>query len=156
MYYVWLEPQKGLPDVKFVRRALNPECDIQYIQAPGSLRTTNSADMFVAVSYPLGAIRTVPYTRLLVSLPSFMKQKTYRHINRLKINKLSKCQHSNLFHFVEHLQDVLSSKVVFSLLLSPWPLRIFVLNSQIFVSLQCTLNFERLKKWCIIYKNNDL
>jgi len=156
MYYVWLEPQKGLPDVKFVRRALMPECDRKYTQAPGSLRTTNGADMSVAVSYSLGAIRTVAYTRLLVSLLSFMRQKPYRHINWLKIIKLSKCQRYNLFHIVELLQDFLSSEVAFCLPLSPWPFRTFVLNSQMFVSLQCTLNVERLMKWCIISKTNDL
>lgn len=156
MYYVWLESQKGLSDVKFVQRALTPECDRKYTQAPGSRRSTYGADMFVAVSFPLGAIRTVAYTRILVSLPSFMRQKTYRHINWLKINKLPKCQHYNLFHLVQLLQDFLSSEVAFCLPLSPWPLWTFVLNSQMFVSLQHTLNVKRLTKWCIISNTNDL
>jgi hypothetical protein len=145
-----MDSQKGLSDVKFVQRALTPECERKHTQAPGSLRTINGADMFVDVTFPLGAIRTVVYTRLLVSLPSFMRQKTSRHINWLKINKLSKNQHYNLFNFIELLQDFLCSEVAFWL--SPWPLWTFVLNSQIFVSLQHTLNVERLMKWCIILK----
>jgi hypothetical protein len=56
---------KGLPDIKLLRRALTPECDRKYTQASGSLRTTNGDDMFVAILYSLGAIRTVAYTRLL-------------------------------------------------------------------------------------------
>ena len=49
MYYVWLDSQKGLSDVKFVQRALTPECERKYTQAPGSLRTTDGADMSLAL-----------------------------------------------------------------------------------------------------------